>query len=223
MIPIAIPNYNKAQYLKECLDSILAQTVPVEIYFYEDGSDDDSVQLVKDYKDYHMCNIHIYHGKENMGVAYVVNRLASIVYEDGHKYFCIVASDDTIAPDFVQKLSDILPTNFVTCNAKMYGVEDKVFVSYRNLTLEDYKSDSKLLTAGIYSVDMWNSLGGRREDWRLTHDYEFFVRMLRDGYDYDVVNEELYFWRNYDGQLSRQSLPEEWSRENAYKINNLKW
>ena len=70
---------------------------------------------------------------------------------------------------------------------------------------------------------MWKELGGRREDWRLTHDYEFFVRMLKGGYDYKVVDEELYLWRNYQGQLSRTVADDNDLRKKAFEINGLNW
>ena len=47
MISVIIPVYNTKQYLKSCLDSVLAQTyTELEILFIDDGSTDGSSELL---------------------------------------------------------------------------------------------------------------------------------------------------------------------------------
>jgi glycosyltransferase involved in cell wall biosynthesis len=47
---IIVANYNNAKYLKRCLDSALSQTRPAdEIIVYDDGSNDESVEIIKSY------------------------------------------------------------------------------------------------------------------------------------------------------------------------------
>lgn len=49
---IIIPNYNKEEYLKKCLDSVFNQTIDpskYEVLFIDDGSTDNSLEIVKNY------------------------------------------------------------------------------------------------------------------------------------------------------------------------------
>lgn len=47
---VLINNYNNAPFLRECLDSALSQTpVPDEVIVYDDGSDDGSLAILRDY------------------------------------------------------------------------------------------------------------------------------------------------------------------------------
>lgn len=49
-ISVVIPIYNKAEHLQECLKSVLCQTLNnVEILCIDDGSTDNSIQIVKDF------------------------------------------------------------------------------------------------------------------------------------------------------------------------------
>ena len=54
LISIVVPVYNKAPYLAECFDSLLAQTYPeVEIVAVDDGSTDASVAICEEYRKQH--------------------------------------------------------------------------------------------------------------------------------------------------------------------------
>ncbi|WP_434756692.1 glycosyltransferase family 2 protein [Paenibacillus amylolyticus] len=50
-VSVIIPVYNRAKYLQECLDSVLIQTLEdIEIICINDGSTDDSYQILMDYE-----------------------------------------------------------------------------------------------------------------------------------------------------------------------------
>ncbi|WP_460545767.1 glycosyltransferase family 2 protein, partial [Echinicola sediminis] len=50
MISIIIPNYNRAQYLKEALSSVINQTYRnFEVLVIDDGSTDESKRLVENF------------------------------------------------------------------------------------------------------------------------------------------------------------------------------
>ena len=50
LISIIVPVYNSELYINRCLDSLLKQTYKnIEIIIVDDGSKDNSLQLIKDY------------------------------------------------------------------------------------------------------------------------------------------------------------------------------
>ena len=50
-ISIIVPVYNVGKYIGDCLDSLVNQTLKdIEIICIDDASTDDSLQIVKDYK-----------------------------------------------------------------------------------------------------------------------------------------------------------------------------
>ena len=49
-VSVIVPVYNSAQYLRQCLDSIVGQSLEeIEIILVDDGSDDGSVDILKEY------------------------------------------------------------------------------------------------------------------------------------------------------------------------------
>ena len=56
-IDIIIPNYNKAKYLNQCLDSIISQTYKNwKIYLVDDNSNDRSVEVLQKYQKFDNIN-----------------------------------------------------------------------------------------------------------------------------------------------------------------------
>ena len=49
-VSIMIPVYNVAEYLPQCLDSVIEQTLKdIEIICVNDGSSDNSLEIIKEY------------------------------------------------------------------------------------------------------------------------------------------------------------------------------
>lgn len=88
-LTILIPVYNREQYIRDAIKSILEQTHQnFVIQVYDDGSTDKSVELVKSFND---DRIKITIGKENRGVAFARNQL---LYLCETKYAAWQDSDD---------------------------------------------------------------------------------------------------------------------------------
>ena len=92
LVSIILPIYNAEKYLERCLESIITQTYAnIEIILINDGSTDNSINIIKEYaiKDSRIIII----DKENEGVS--VARNIGILKARG-KYICFVDADDYI-------------------------------------------------------------------------------------------------------------------------------
>ncbi len=100
LLSVIVPVYRVEQYLPQCIDSILAQTLEdMEIILVDDGSPDNSGKICDAYAEKHE-NIKVIH-KENEGLT--AARKTGIEAAEG-KYFAFVDSDDWIDPDMYQVL-----------------------------------------------------------------------------------------------------------------------
>lgn len=100
IISVIIPVYKVEKYLKQCVDSVINQTIKdIEIILVDDGSPDGCPALIDMYasKDKRIKAIH----QENKGLGGARNTGLEVAQGD---YIAFVDSDDWIAPEFCEKL-----------------------------------------------------------------------------------------------------------------------
>ncbi len=98
-VSIIIPAYNTEEYMAECLDSILNQTLEeIEIIVVDDGSADGTLAILRDYEKRFPEKIKVFH-KENGGQASARN--VALKYAQG-EYLGFVDSDDWIDVDMYE-------------------------------------------------------------------------------------------------------------------------
>ena len=119
-ISIVVPVYNVEKYLKECVDSLLAQTLPaLEIILVDDGSKDTSGQICDEYAAQYP-QIKAVH-KENAGLGMARNTGLDHVTGD---YVVFIDSDDFCQKDMVEQLAAIVErTGCDTCKTSFNRVD----------------------------------------------------------------------------------------------------
>jgi hypothetical protein len=104
VLSVITPTYNRADYLKETIDSVLSQGFAgLQYIVMDDGSTDETKALVRTYGD----RIE-YHWHENVGEQRTVNRALGLVQGD---FFMIVNSDDPILPGCLTHMVSALRSN----------------------------------------------------------------------------------------------------------------
>ncbi len=108
-ISIIVPIYNVKKYLKQCLDSLICQTLlDIEIILVDDGSTDGCFDICESYKkkDSRIIVIH----KENGGL--VSARKTGLLYARG-EYIANVDGDDWIEPKMYERMYQTINTQSV--------------------------------------------------------------------------------------------------------------
>jgi len=93
LVTVFIPVYNAENYIRECIDSILAQTYSIfEVLVIDDGSTDGSMAVVASYGD---PRIRVYKNDRNRGIPYTRNRGLELAQG---KYIALMDADDVAVP-----------------------------------------------------------------------------------------------------------------------------
>src|SRR5258706_10619427 len=104
-LSVILPNYNLAQYLAGCLNSLLQQSVqPLEIIVIDDASTDTSIAIIEEFAAKHPV-IRVVKNERNRGVVHNMN--------EGWKqalgeYIYYAAADDLVLPGLFEKSLQLL-------------------------------------------------------------------------------------------------------------------
>lgn len=220
LVSAIVPVYNTGAYLRECLDSLLSQTLrEIEIVCVDDGSTDDSATILEEYraKDPRVVVVR----QANAGVSAARNNGA--VHSSG-KYVCFVDSDDRVSPEFCAKTSSIAErynadvTRFYT-RRELKKTRQR-FAGARALSAETLKPcyDSPTVDERRLFVYMsgfhacWSCLY-RREFWlNAGISFPVGIRVSEDTYvnyaacakaqRFAFFEDSLYYWRKRAGSAS---------------------
>ena len=141
-VSVIVPIYNVKKYIKKCLDSLVIQNFSnMEIILVNDGSTDNSLEIISEYKEKYPDLIKIYN-KDNGGAASARN--FGIKKALGN-YIIFVDSDDWVSSNLVSKLynkAKNTSSDIVVCGA--YSVTDNIeneidtFHNYSNNMSKNY-------------------------------------------------------------------------------------
>lgn len=119
-VSVIIPVYNTRQYLQECMDSILKQSLDsIEIIIVDDGSTDGSLELVKEYEKTHSNICVIYQKNKKQGAA----RNAGLKIARG-EFVYFIDSDDILenhALEYCYNLASNKNLDMVVFEASIFG------------------------------------------------------------------------------------------------------
>lgn len=114
LVSILIPNYNYAQYLRYCLDSVLAQTYSnIEIIIQDNASTDNSYEILLEYEMKYLrgeTDKYINIGRNKYNVGSDKNATICIGRAEG-RYLLLLSSDDALKPTYVERCVEVLENN----------------------------------------------------------------------------------------------------------------
>jgi glycosyltransferase involved in cell wall biosynthesis len=155
-VSVIIPVYNREKYLKQCLNSVINQTLKnIEIICIDDGSTDQSLEILNEFakKDQRIKIIN----QKNQGVGLARNIGLKIARGE---YVGFVDSDDWIDLNFYETLfteakkqdADLARTLYV------YEFQEHSKEGDTNKIIFEKKSNGELLKVNEHSVVIWNAI-----------------------------------------------------------------
>jgi len=236
MISVIIPAYNHEEYIEYSIESVLEQSFQkFELIIVNDGSTDNTEQVIKKYKDPRI----IYIKQNNHGAHYAINR--GINASKG-KYISILNSDDAYENYRLEKCYQYLEQN------KEYSVVITEVKGFNNMGEEVYAEDSShikawldwyhdalcyferipfyyacyadniLITTSNYFLrkSVFTSVGEFR-NLRYAHDWDMLLR-ISNQYNIHLMREPLLRYRIHE----KNTIHEEGSENKVrYEVNRI--
>lgn len=226
-LSIIIPVYNVQDYIRECIESVLNQTIKeIEIIVVDDGSLDNSMKIVNQFSDNRIKIIR----QENKGLSSARNAGISIAKGE---YIAFIDSDDFIIHNksyeemyniAIKEKSDIVAGNCI-----WYYSKEKYFDLYRDMSSfnhspmnsEEYfisclKTDRIYMPVwlNIYNLDFIRQNNLYFKEGIFHEDEEFMPRVLIKAKKVSIYDISFYAYRQREGSIMN-------SEKNIKKCNDI--
>ncbi len=219
-ISVAIPAYNAESYLREAVDSVLAQTLrPYEIIVVNDGSTDRTEEIALSYGD----SIR-YIKQANQGLAGARN---TAIREATGDWVAFFDSDDVMMPDKLRLQAAAVESNpdlilvysgfsFLYPDGR---TEEVVAFSAKDLwpalryRTPILPSTSMIRRSALLEVGNFRSV--------LTEDWDLWIRLVRrySANAFQEIPKSLIFYRHVENSLSKKYM--KMASGNMYMLNNM--
>lgn len=209
LVTIIIPVYNGSNFMREAIDSALAQTYKnLEILVINDGSRDDgaSEKIALSYGDRIT-----YYSKENGGVSTALNFALRKMHGE---WFSWLSHDDLYYPEKIEKqisfINQLLEEDpqlnlnkiAIHCATESIDKDGKVIKtpSYADIQVKENTLD--VIIGNVYNYRLsgcsfllpytcYQDVGGFREDIRTVSDVEYWYRLLFNGYQFYCMKDDI--------------------------------
>ncbi|BAY19016.1 filamentous hemagglutinin outer membrane protein [Anabaenopsis circularis NIES-21] len=213
VISLIITVYNRENYLRLAIESVLSQTrQDFELLIWDDGSTDNSLAIAREYEE---CDrrVRVISGKDNMGAA---RALKAAIAQTRGKYIGWVDSDDLLAPTALAETASVLDvkphigwvyTDYLDID------ENNTILSYGYRCLVAYSREALLnqfMTFHFRLIrrEVLELVGEIDESLATVEDYDLCLR-LSEVAEVEHIYKPLYYYRTHLESISRQRQQEQ--------------
>jgi len=215
LVSVVIPSYNQAEYLREALDSLLAQTYHNwEAVVVNDGSKDHTNEVMEEYarRDSRIRPF----SKPNGGITSALN--FGLEQARG-EFFCWLSSDDLFYPEKIEAQVKAF-AELEDSYALVYGSFDLLLDEEKRIDIQPY---AEPLTLGaefpealkfdfidgctiMIRMDVMRQIGGFNPYYLHSQDMELWIRIASFGYRFFLLNKKLTIRRIHLAQSSTGNM-----------------
>lgn len=207
-VSVLMPVYKTAPYLRETMDSMLAQTFKdFELIVLDDCSPDNAEEILNTYDDPRIVR---YKGEKNAGLSNVLN--VGIELARG-KYIARMDSDDISLPNRLQIQVGYLETHpdvdLVSVGMRLFGAKEGTWIREINpekVKIEALFHSPVLHASSVWRKDTFEKQGLRfRQEMVPAEDYDLWTRAMLKGLKLVNLPEVLYEYRIHEAQATVQT------------------
>ena len=205
-ISIVLPTYNGSRFIRQSIESCLAQTfVDFELIIVNDCSTDNTLDIINEYakKD---TRIKIVDNIANLKLPLSLNAGFNVAQGLYHTW---TSDDNYYAPNALETLHNKLKANnqidFIYTDYTLIDDKNNIIGEKRFNDIND--SFTKWIGCGacfLYKAEIFKSIKGYSPAAFLIEDYDFFMRAYLDFKFCYFPGTNLYYYREHDSSLTAQ-------------------
>lgn len=200
MLNIIIPLYKGKEVIKDCLNSLCAQTKKeFFVTIIQDFDNEDYAEIIREYNK----KLHILFLKNNENIGAGLTRQRGIDVSDRFDYLLFLDVDDILNPRAVELLYTYSKSKFADVTTSKIIVEKK----YTRGHILSGKQANTWLHGKIYRTKYLKDNNIRfHKDIRYNEDASFNLLALNYTNKVYFLDEETYIWRDYRQSVTRKDI-----------------
>jgi len=202
LVSIVLPTHNGSRYVRQAIDSCLAQTLRNwELVVIDDGSVD-STPAILDACAKLDSRVKVFRNSQNAGLPRSLN--AGFARASG-RYFTWISDDNQFRPDALETLAAVLdhkPDVDIVYSDYSVVNDDDFAVEFRRADpIQRCVFVNCIGASFLYRREVHHALRGFDADRRYVEDYDFWLRAA-GRFKFQAVAQDLYLYRLHSGSLS---------------------
>lgn len=194
-VSIIVPCYNQAQYLDECLNSVLDQTYPNwECIIVNDGSPDNTEEVAMKWTNKDERFKYLY--KTNGGLSSarnegIKNAVGTLILP--------LDADDKIANIYCELAINALVKNsslsLIYANSEKFGLVNEIW-DLPEFSIQKLATENLIYCSAFFKKEDWEGVGGYDENLiQGLEDWEFWIAILKKGGNVIKLKETCFYYR----------------------------
>ena len=201
LVSIIMPAYNCGRFIREAIDSVLAQTYTAwELLIVDDCSTDNTAAVIASYRDE---RIHYMRNERNSGAALSRNKA---LREAKGKYIAFLDADDTWMPEKLERQIAFMIQNGYDFTYTAFHRTDKPFriSGPRHITkMGMYAFCWPACPTVMYNREKIGLI--QITDLRKNNDYAMWLHVIQKA-DCNLLDEDLFAYNKHNGSVSDASI-----------------
>lgn len=200
-VSVIVPVYNASMNVRKCVESIINQTFSdYEIILINDGSSDNSIDILREYENKYSFIKVI--DKKNEGVSKTRNLGISVAKS---KYIMFVDNDDYIENDYIEKLYNSIVLNNSDCVYSGYKRENSKGQIIENKKIKSSNWSKYILQAPwakIYKKSFLIKNNIKFLSYKIGEDVFFTMKLISKNAKITFIDYVGYVWYYNDASVS---------------------
>lgn len=203
LISIVLPIYNGEKYMRQSIDSVLAQTYQNwELLIMDDGSTDQTASIAQEYV-IQDARIHYFKNPRNLQLPRNLNRGFSLARGN---YLTWTSDDNYYYPKALETMHSALKEQkkeFVFASCDVIDGEGKIVecIMVNDHAIKNIVGSNPVGACFLYTRHVYESVGEYDPEMTLVEDFDYWQRICMK-YPPVCISEKLYAYRWHDGALT---------------------
>lgn len=210
LVSVVMANYNNARFLPEAIESVLAQTYRnFEFFIVDDGSEDDSNEIIKKYQS-RDSRIRYIRNEKNLGQSQTRNKALE---QTNGTFIAIVDSDDICLPNrFEEQIKYMEANRDVGVLGTAYAIINKKGEQISKRLVDDpdiIARNGRVLVHNPTCMTrraVFEKYGNFNSRFDYAEDAELYFRWYGQGVRFANINQYLYQYRVHGNNVSTKKI-----------------